>query len=131
MRLSLTKSKDLCQSKDPRLRNSPGIVGDAGRIAPLRMTYKAYYLYTELTASYPFLSKIDTPEDLRKYPVSDLEAISADVREYLIDSIAQTGGHFGAGLGVVELTVALHYALNTPTDKLVWDVGPHAEPPKK
>ncbi len=80
--------------------------------------------------AYPLLDTINTPEDLRKHPVSDLEAISADVREYLIDSIAQTGGHFGAGLGVVELTVALHYALNTPTDKLIWDVGHQAYPHK-
>ncbi len=80
--------------------------------------------------SYPLLDTIDTPADLRTHPVSDLEAICADVREYLIDSIAQTGGHFGAGLGVVELTVALHYALNTPTDKLVWDVGHQAYPHK-
>ncbi len=83
-----------------------------------------------MTNSYPLLDRINTPEDLRKHPVSDLEAISADVREYLIDTIAQTGGHFGAGLGVVELTVALHYALNTPKDKLIWDVGHQAYPHK-
>jgi 1-deoxy-D-xylulose-5-phosphate synthase len=86
--------------------------------------------HTELTNAYPLLDTINTPEDLRKHPVSDLEAISADVREFLIDSIAQTGGHFGAGLGVVELTVALHYALNTPKDKLIWDVGHQAYPHK-
>jgi len=79
---------------------------------------------------YPFLKNIDTPEDLRKYPVSDLRAICGDVREYLIDTISQTGGHFGAGLGVVELTVALHYALDTPRDKLIWDVGHQAYPHK-
>lgn len=79
---------------------------------------------------YPFLKNIDTPEDLRKYPVSDLRAICADIREYLIDTISQTGGHFGAGLGVVELTVALHYVLNTPKDKLIWDVGHQAYPHK-
>ena len=80
--------------------------------------------------AYPFLKNIDTPEDLRKYPVSDLRAICTDVREYLVDTIAQIGGHFGAGLGVVELTVALHYALDTPLDKLVWDVGHQAYPHK-
>ncbi len=83
-----------------------------------------------MTNTYPLLDQINTPEDLRTHPVSDLEAICTDVREYLIDSIAQTGGHFGAGLGVVELTVALHYALNTPTDKLIWDVGHQAYPHK-
>jgi 1-deoxy-D-xylulose-5-phosphate synthase len=80
--------------------------------------------------SYPFLKNIDTPEDLRKYPVTDLRAISNDVREYLIDTISQIGGHFGAGLGVVELSVALHYALNTPKDKVIWDVGHQCYPHK-
>jgi 1-deoxy-D-xylulose-5-phosphate synthase len=79
---------------------------------------------------YPFLDNINTPEDLRKLKVSDLKGVSNDVREYLIDTISQTGGHFGAGLGVVELTVALHYALNTPQDKIVWDVGHQAYPHK-
>jgi 1-deoxy-D-xylulose-5-phosphate synthase len=82
------------------------------------------------TEPYPFLSKIVDPADLRKYPVSDLRAISRDVREYLIDTISKIGGHFGAGLGTVELTVALHYALNTPKDKLIWDVGHQAYPHK-
>ena len=72
---------------------------------------------------YPFLSRIDTPDDLRKFPETDLRAISDDVREYLIDTITKVGGHFGAGLGTVELTVALHYVFNTPDDKLIWDVG--------
>jgi len=80
--------------------------------------------------SYPLLDTIDTPADLRAHPASDLPAICDDVREYLIDTIAQTGGHFGAGLGVVELTVALHYVLQTPKDKLVWDVGHQAYPHK-
>ena len=80
--------------------------------------------------SYPLLDSIDLPADLRTHPVTDLPAICDDVREFLVDTIAQTGGHFGAGLGVVELTVALHYALNTPKDKLVWDVGHQAYPHK-
>jgi 1-deoxy-D-xylulose-5-phosphate synthase len=79
---------------------------------------------------YPFLSRIDTPEDLRTFPVSDLKAIATDVREYLVDTISQVGGHFGAGLGVVELSVALHYVFNTPNDKLVWDVGHQGYPHK-
>jgi 1-deoxy-D-xylulose-5-phosphate synthase len=81
-------------------------------------------------AQYPYLKSIDWPEDLRKYPVSELRGVSADVREYLIDTIAQIGGHFGAGLGVVELSVALHYALKTPKDKIVWDVGHQCYPHK-
>lgn len=79
---------------------------------------------------YPFLKNISVPEDLRKLPESDLRAVSDDVREYLIDTISQIGGHFGAGLGVVELTVALHYVFDTPKDKLIWDVGHQAYPHK-
>jgi len=79
---------------------------------------------------YPFLQHISIPEDLRKLPESDLRAVSDDVREYLIDTISQIGGHFGAGLGVVELTVALHYVFDTPKDKLIWDVGHQAYPHK-
>jgi 1-deoxy-D-xylulose-5-phosphate synthase len=82
------------------------------------------------TPVYPFLDQINLPEDLRKFPVSDLRNVCKDVREYLIDTISQIGGHFGAGLGVVELSVALHYALNTPKDKVVWDVGHQAYPHK-
>jgi 1-deoxy-D-xylulose-5-phosphate synthase len=79
---------------------------------------------------YPFLKNISFPEDLRKIPESDLRGVSDDVREYLVDTISQIGGHFGAGLGVVELTVALHYVFNTPQDKLIWDVGHQAYPHK-
>src|SRR2546421_8045846 len=79
---------------------------------------------------YPFLKNISFPEDLRKIPESDLRAVSDDVREYLVDTISQIGGHFGAGLGVVELTVALHYVFDTPKDKLIWDVGHQAYPHK-
>jgi 1-deoxy-D-xylulose-5-phosphate synthase len=81
-------------------------------------------------SEYPFLDQIDLPEDLRKFPVSELRGVCKDVREYLIDTISQIGGHFGAGLGVVELSVALHYALNTPKDKVLWDVGHQAYPHK-
>ncbi len=80
--------------------------------------------------AYPYLKNIHTPEELRQLPVSDLKGVSTDVREYLVDTISQVGGHFGAGLGVVELTVALHYVFNTPKDKLVWDVGHQSYPHK-
>jgi 1-deoxy-D-xylulose-5-phosphate synthase len=79
---------------------------------------------------YPYLDQINLPEDLRKFPVSDLRHVCRDVREYLIDTISLIGGHFGAGLGVVELTVALHYALDTPKDKVIWDVGHQSYPHK-
>ncbi|WP_443936867.1 1-deoxy-D-xylulose-5-phosphate synthase [Pedobacter sp. MW01-1-1] len=74
----------------------------------------------------PLLSKINYPADLKQFSESDLEQISQELRQYIIDIVSVNGGHFGASLGVVELTVALHYALNTPYDKLVWDVGHQA-----
>lgn len=79
---------------------------------------------------YRFLSQIESPADLRKLSVADLKVVCTEVRDFLIDTISKVGGHFGAGLGTVELTVALHYALNTPDDKLVWDVGHQAYPHK-
>ncbi len=79
---------------------------------------------------YPFLSQIGKPADLRTLDESDLPAAADDVRRYLIDSISQCGGHFGAGLGCVELAVALHYVYDTPHDRIVWDVGHQAYPHK-
>jgi 1-deoxy-D-xylulose-5-phosphate synthase len=73
------------------------------------------------------LEQIEYPKDLReKFTIDDLPQISAELREFIIDVVSQKGGHFGASLGVVELTVALHYVLNTPDDKIVWDVGHQA-----
>lgn len=77
-----------------------------------------------------FLDFIDTPTDLRKLEVSSLRTVCSEVREFLVDSVSKTGGHLGAGLGAVELTVALHYVFNTPEDKLVWDTGHQAYPHK-
>lgn len=74
----------------------------------------------------PLLSTINYPADLKQYSEADLEKICQELRQYIIDVVSVNGGHFGASLGVVELTVALHYALNTPYDKLVWDVGHQA-----
>lgn len=74
----------------------------------------------------PLLSNINYPADLKKYSEHDLEQICQELRQYIIDVVSVNGGHFAASLGVVELTVALHYALNTPYDKLVWDVGHQA-----
>jgi 1-deoxy-D-xylulose-5-phosphate synthase len=79
---------------------------------------------------YPLLSAIDSPADLRKLPVLELERLSAELRQYLIETVSQMGGHFAAGLGTVELTIALHYVFNTPHDRLVWDVGHQAYPHK-
>ncbi|MEQ8552985.1 MAG: 1-deoxy-D-xylulose-5-phosphate synthase [Cyclobacteriaceae bacterium] len=72
------------------------------------------------------LSQIDSPDDLKKIDQSDLVQVCEDLREYIIDHVSVFGGHFGASLGVVELTVALHYVFNTPHDQIVWDVGHQA-----
>ncbi|MEP6484859.1 MAG: 1-deoxy-D-xylulose-5-phosphate synthase [Rudaea sp.] len=79
---------------------------------------------------YPRLSRIETPTDLRAFDERELPAIAGELRDYLIESVAGAGGHFGAGLGVVELTVALHYLYDTPNDRLVWDVGHQCYPHK-
>ncbi len=72
---------------------------------------------------FPLLNTINDPADLRRLDESDLPALCKELREYVIDSVSRTGGHLGASLGTIELTVALHYVYNTPSDKLVWDVG--------
>ncbi|MET0808486.1 MAG: 1-deoxy-D-xylulose-5-phosphate synthase, partial [Pseudoxanthomonas sp.] len=79
---------------------------------------------------YPRLSRINIPSDLRQFEESELTAIADELRAYLIESVGKSGGHFGAGLGVIELTVALHYLYNTPDDRLVWDVGHQTYPHK-
>lgn len=79
---------------------------------------------------YPLLSTIDSPQDLRQLAETSLSPLAAEVRAFLLDSVSQSGGHFAAGLGTVELTIALHYLFNTPEDRLVWDVGHQAYPHK-
>jgi 1-deoxy-D-xylulose-5-phosphate synthase len=77
-----------------------------------------------------YLSKIDSPNDLRKLNITELKDVSQEIREYMVETIAKIGGHLGANLGAVELTVALHYVFNTPKDLIVWDVGHQAYPHK-
>lgn len=76
-----------------------------------------------IAANYPLLESVYNPADLRKLHESQLPQLADELRQYVIDSVSRTGGHLGASLGTIELTVALHYVFNTPTDKLVWDVG--------
>ncbi len=80
--------------------------------------------------SYPLLGAIESPADLRALPEQNLPALAAELRDYLVHTVATRGGHFAAGLGTVELTIALHYVFNTPEDRLVWDVGHQAYPHK-
>ena len=82
------------------------------------------------SSRYPLLATIDSPADLKRLPEGQLPALADELRAYLIESVASSGGHFGAGLGVVELTVALHYLYDTPIDRLVWDVGHQCYPHK-
>ena len=73
-----------------------------------------------------FLDNIEYPADLRKLKYEDLPTVCAELRQFIIDLVSEKGGHFGGSLGVVELTVALHYIFNTPYDQLVWDTGHQA-----
>jgi 1-deoxy-D-xylulose-5-phosphate synthase len=82
------------------------------------------------TSDTPLLDKIHTPEDLRALPESSLRALADQLRSETISAVSVTGGHLGAGLGVVELTVALHYVFDTPRDRIIWDVGHQAYPHK-
>ncbi|MBL8517249.1 MAG: 1-deoxy-D-xylulose-5-phosphate synthase [Betaproteobacteria bacterium] len=73
--------------------------------------------------SYPLLEKIDDPAQLRKLERKDLHRLAGELREFIVQSVASTGGHFSSNLGTVELTIALHYVFNTPDDRIIWDVG--------
>ena len=81
-------------------------------------------------AQYPLLNNINTPADVRKLSKDQLKPLAAELRDYLTHTVSISGGHFSAGLGTVELTVALHYVFDTPSDQLVWDVGHQAYPHK-
>jgi 1-deoxy-D-xylulose-5-phosphate synthase len=80
--------------------------------------------------AYPLLSALESPAELRRLKPAEIAAVAAELRQYLIETVSQKGGHFAAGLGTVELTVALHYVFDTPNDRLVWDVGHQAYPHK-
>ncbi len=82
------------------------------------------------TQIYPLLDSVNSPTDLRRLPEGRLPALAEELRDCLIHTVAKTGGHFAAGLGTIELTVALHYVFNTPEDRLVWDVGHQTYPHK-
>ena len=83
-----------------------------------------------LSSTFPLLNTINSPADVRGLSKDQLLQLSAELRNYLTHTVSISGGHFSAGLGTVELTVALHYVFNTPVDQLVWDVGHQAYPHK-
>ena len=78
----------------------------------------------------PILDQVKEPHDLRNFTVDQLKELAKELRQETIDAVSVTGGHLGAGLGVVELTVAIHHVFDTPEDKLIWDVGHQAYPHK-
>ena len=83
-----------------------------------------------MTKKYQYLDKVNFPSDVKKLKQSELKILAKEVREEMLDAVSVTGGHLGAGLGVVELTIALHYVFDTPNDKLIWDVGHQTYPHK-
>ena len=73
------------------------------------------------SVSYPILDQVNNPNDLKFLEIDELEQLSSELRSDMIDSVSKTGGHLGAGLGVVELAIAIHYVFNTPDDRLIWE----------
>jgi len=104
------------------------------RAAPIRLIHHATAADNASimidTGSYPLLERIHSPADLRKLPQSKIDAVAGELRHFLVHSVSRSGGHFAAGLGAIELTVALHYLYDTPDDRIVWDVGHQAYPHK-
>ncbi len=86
--------------------------------------------FSDEQPGYPLLEQVDYPDDLRRLPLEKLPRLARELRAYLVETVSRTGGHLAAGLGVVELTIALHYVFDTPRDRLIWDVGHQAYPHK-
>ena len=84
----------------------------------------------DISETYPLLARIDSPADLRELDQSELPALAQEIRDFLLQTLAQTGGHLASGLGSVEITIALHYLFDTPHDRLIWDVGHQCYPHK-
>ena len=91
---------------------------------------KVFKEIPKVIPSTPLLDKVEVPSDIRSFSILELETLANELREFLLFSVGQSGGHLGGGLGVVELTVALHYLFHTPDDNLIWDVGHQAYPHK-
>src|SRR5262245_20281637 len=97
---------------------------------PITIIYNEGPFAVSATSKTPLLDRIDTPHDLRRLSEKDLPRLAAELRQETIDVVSVTGGHLGAGLGVVELTIALYWLFDTPNDRLIWDVGHQAYPHK-
>src|SRR5690606_20149467 len=93
------------------------------QIKTIRPMLKTFHEIPRLRPQTPILDRAATPAQLRRLGEAELEELANELRQELLFSVGQTGGHFGAGLGVIELTIALHYVFDTPDDRLVWDVG--------
>ena len=91
---------------------------------------KIFTAFPEQAPVTPLLNQVNTPADLKAFSLQQLQSLADELRAFLIYSVHQSGGHFAAGLGVVELTLALHYVFSMPTDKIIWDVGHQAYPHK-
>src|SRR3990167_11351780 len=94
------------------------------------MFLDALFMMTIVQDQFPLLSQINDPTDLRQLSEEQLPELAIELREYLINRLDQCGGHFGANLGTIELTIALHYVYQTPADRIIWDVGHQAYPHK-
>ena len=90
------------------------------------LPYNAVNLCKHMNNNHKILKSIKSPADLRKIPVEDLPELAEEIRQAIISTVSETGGHLAPCLGVVELTIALHYVFDTPDDKLIWDVGHQA-----
>src|SRR5438105_14696052 len=113
------------------LRSSSSAASSSRPIRGIGARHGFSVQFTTMTGpKHSLLKSIDTPDDLRRLSPAKLPALADELREFLIQSVSTRGGHFAAGLGTVELTIALHYVFNTPYDRLVWDVGHQAYPHK-
>lgn len=117
------QSSSFIQSQTPTIDNNTQTAMNTDHPAHRQMTFDEIPHTRPVT---PLLDTIDSPEDLTHLSASQLMTLADELRAFLLYSAGQSGGHFGANLGVVELTIALHHLLDTPTDKLVWDVGHQA-----
>src|SRR3990172_7125896 len=126
--LRLEEISDLLESEDTQLEDAIKLFEEGIELSEDCLTTLKN---AELKSTkYEILSKVNFPSDIKQLDLTQLKTLCSDIREFLIDTISEVGGHFGGGLGAVELTVALHKVFNTPYDLIVWDTGHQAYPHK-